>query len=217
MGKYLFQFVIAFVLVLMNACLLNAQHSSANSVPLTTNTINSNWTQQQIESANTATALSFLTKEEKETILYVNLARLYPKKFASIEVKDYTGGARLGYFAKNSTYKSSLIIALNSMKSMSALVFDSAAYQNAKCFAIESGENGIFGHTRINCPKGNFAECCSYGMDNGLEIALQWLIDDKVPSLGHRINCLNPEYTKIGVSVHSHTTYRICAVADMIW
>ena len=204
-------------LVVLNTCCLNAQNSSNNSASLSTNTINNNWTPQQIETANTAAALNFLTKEEKETILYVNLARLYPKKFAAIEVKNYTGGAKLGYFAKNSPYRTSLMIALNSMKNLPVLIFDSAAYQNAKCFAIESGENGIFGHTRINCPKGNFAECCSYGMDNGLEIALQWLIDDKVPSLGHRINCLNPEYTKIGVSFHSHTTYRVCAVADMIW
>jgi len=179
--------------------------------------INKEWTPQQIDAANTAVNVNFLTKEERETILYLNLARLYPKRFAAIEVKNYTGGERFGNFVKNSPYKASLMTTLNSMKSLKALYFDSASYQNAKCFAIESGNNGLFGHNRINCPKGNFAECCSYGMDNGLEIVLSWLIDDKVPNLGHRINCLNPEYNKIGVSIHSHTTFRICAVADMIW
>ena len=211
--KKLIHLIVLGFIICLAVCKVMAQNPERTSV----STINNGWTSQQIQAANTADDISFLTKEEKETILYINLARLYPKKFASLEVKDYTGGERFGNFAKKSTFKASLMTTLNSMKSMSVLKFDSACYQNAKCFAKESGDNGIIGHKRINCPLGNFAECCSYGMDNGLEIALGWLIDDKVPSLGHRINCLNPEYNKIGVSVHAHTAYKICAVADIIW
>jgi uncharacterized protein YkwD len=54
-------------------------------------------------------------------------------------------------------------------------------------------------------------------MDTGKDIILQLLIDDDVPSLGHRINCLNKEYTKIGVSVQPHKKWDTCAVIDMIW
>jgi hypothetical protein len=54
-------------------------------------------------------------------------------------------------------------------------------------------------------------------MDTGKDIALQLLIDDEVPSLGHRINCLSKSYTKIGVSVNFPKKWGICAVIDMIW
>jgi uncharacterized protein YkwD len=46
---------------------------------------------------------------------------------------------------------------------------------------------------------------------------MQFLIDHNVSGLGHRKNCLNVKYTKIGVSVHPHTKYDVCAVVDMIW
>ena len=54
-------------------------------------------------------------------------------------------------------------------------------------------------------------------MHTGKDIVMQLLIDHDVPSLGHRINCLNKEYTKIGVSVQPHIKWDICAVIDMIW
>jgi uncharacterized protein YkwD len=54
-------------------------------------------------------------------------------------------------------------------------------------------------------------------MDTGKDIVLQLLIDHDVPSLGHRINCLNKAYTKVGVSVQKHINTDICAVIDMIW
>ena len=191
--------------------------SNAQSPANTIDSVLRKWTQEEVNAANTAASIAELTNVEKETILYVNLARLYPKKFAKAEVETYYGNAYYGDYVKNSDYRHSLIKTLNTMKSTNALVFDEGAYENAKCFAKESGDNGITGHQRINCKKGNYAECCSYGMDNGREIALQWLIDHNVASLGHRINCLNPAYTKIAVSFHTHTKYRICAVADMIW
>ena len=53
---------------------------------------------------------------------------------------------------------------------------------------------------RIKCNDGNYAECCSYGMHSAKDIVMQLLIDHDVPSLGHRENCLNNEYSKIGVS-----------------
>jgi len=49
------------------------------------------------------------------------------------------------------------------------------------------------------------------------DIVLQLLIDHDVPSLGHRINCLNKDYSKIGVSVQNHLKWDTCAVIDMIW
>ncbi len=179
--------------------------------------ISQTWSKEQLSNANTVKDIDYLTEAEKEAIVYINLARLYPKEFASIVVENYFGTHRYGDYLKDSEYRKSLITHLKSMTPVSALVFETELYENAKCFAKEQGEAGTTGHDRINCAKGNYAECCSYGMDKGIDIAMQWLIDHGVPSLGHRINCLNRSYTKVGISVNTHTVWQNCAVADFIW
>jgi uncharacterized protein YkwD len=176
-----------------------------------------NWTTAQIEKANTAKNIEYLTTTEKECILYINLCRLYPKDFLKYEVVNYYGTEKYGDYVKNSSYRQSLMNLLNYMQPVDPLYFDNEAYKNAKCFAIEQGKAGTTGHTRIACKDGNYAECCSYGMDTGKDIVLQLLIDHDVPSLGHRVNCLNKAYTKVGVSVQKHINTDICAVIDMIW
>jgi uncharacterized protein YkwD len=172
------------------------------------------WAEEQLDSANTAANSDYLTQVEKETVMYINLARMYPQQFAQYEVQNYFGPENSGDYVKNSSYRQSLINELKNKPAAQALHPDETIYNYAKCFATESGDNGIVGHTRINCPSGLYAECCSYGMQTGKDIALQWLIDDNTPSLGHRINCMNPAYTKIGVSFHAHTKWTYCAVAD---
>ena len=149
--------------------------------------------------------------------MYINLARLYPKQFASLEVEKYYGPARYGEYVKESSYRRSLIEDLKKRKPAAALEFDKSLYDYAKCFAKELGEEGKVTHERKKCANGTFAECCSYGMATGKDIALQWLIDDKVPGLGHRENCLSVIYTKIGIGIHSHEVWDHCAVADFIW
>ncbi|HET8830126.1 MAG TPA: CAP domain-containing protein [Pelobium sp.] len=175
------------------------------------------WTVTQLKTANTAKDISVLTITEKDAIKYINLARLYPQDFAKFEVENYKGPAKYGDYLKNSPYIKSLLADLKKATPVQTLVFDNGAYENAKCFAIEQGLAGQEGHTRIKCKKGNYAECCSYGMDTGLDIVMQWLIDHNVASLGHRINCLNKSYNKIGLSIQYHKVWGKMAVADMIW
>ncbi len=173
------------------------------------------WTEEQLRLANTAKDAD-ITQVEKDAILYINLARLYPKLFLTIEVENYFGTERFVDYVKNSPYKKSLIKTLTSMKALDALMFDIKLNEDAKCFSKESGEKGIVGHTRKICKEGNYAECCSYGMTTGKDIAMSWLIDFNTQSLGHRKICLNPKYSKIGLSVHDHKKWEICAVAEFI-
>lgn len=172
------------------------------------------WSDEQLMNANTALNEIYLTSVEKEVILYINLARLYPKQFAEIEVETYEGTKKYGPYVKNSKYRSSLLKKLKSMKPVNALMPDKECYENALCFANESGKSGYVGHQRKKCPKKNYAECCSYGMDTGRDIALQWLIDHDVPKLGHRSICLDGIYSKIGISMQIHKKYETCAVAE---
>jgi hypothetical protein len=168
------------------------------------------WTVKDFESANTAKNIKVLTQEEKEVIRYINLARLFPKKFASIELKK----AIAEELYKETEYTRSLQQTLNNMKPVNALTFDQGMYQLANCFAIESGKSGSYGHHRVNCVDGFDAECCSYDCQTGLTVTLQLLIDQEVPSLGHRKICLDDEFVKVGVSIKPHSYYNYCCVLD---
>lgn len=172
------------------------------------------WSQSELNAANTAAKISGLSHEEKETIKYVNLARMYPQKFAMLEVKDYFGGEGYGNYLQNSPYRQSLMKDLGAMSPVEPVYFLQEMQNLASCFARESGSRGVIGHTRINCSKGYNGECCSYGHATAREIVLQLLIDHDVPSLGHRKICLNPRYLSIGVSIAPHTKYDNCAVLD---
>lgn len=163
------------------------------------------WKKEQLSKANTVADITYLTEIEKETILYLNLARLYPKDFIKIELSG----------TSHNHYEASLIKTLKSMNPMSPMVFDETLYEFAKCYSKEMGDKGTVGHNRRKCKNGNFAECCSYGMNTGREVVLQLLIDEGVPSLGHRKICLSERFSKIGVSVHTHKAYGTCAVLDI--
>jgi hypothetical protein len=175
------------------------------------------FTLEQYQKASTADSISYLTKIEKEAIMYLNLARMYPSLFAEFVLEKYDGPEGYSTIEKHNSYFKSLVKKLNALKSMDALFFDAKLYQNAKCFAEETGNKGGEGHHRNKCAKENFAECISYGMLSGKDIALQWLLDDRVPSLGHRNIVLDPTYHKIGLSVHPHKKWGTCAVTEIIW
>ncbi len=195
---------------------MNPYGSDAGKTPVQAASTTSEWTTEELISANTAVNVMYLTELEKEVILYVNLARLYPEKFARIEVADYVGPAKYGGYLENSPYKRSLMERLNSMSPCPTLSPTAGLSDYASCFAKESGDAGITGHSRKKCEKGYFAECCSYGMDTARDIVLQLLIDHDVESLGHRKICLDPNYRTIGTGFHSHSKYGSCCVLDII-
>ena len=172
------------------------------------------WTAAQLDAANTAKNIKSLTDAEKDAIQYINLARLYPQLFIRNELTGYNGAAGFRENLQRSSFKKSLLKELKSRRPVKALQFDQAMYASAKCYAKESGNAGSVGHKRKSCSYGYLAECCSYGVNTGKDIAMQWLIDDGVPGVMHRVNCLNADYSMIGIAVNKHKTYRNCAVAD---
>lgn len=175
------------------------------------------WSSNQLLETNTAKDLSFLTEAEKQAIMFVNLARMYPKEFASKVVANYYGNENYGDYLKGSSYQASLLKDLNKAQPVGKLVFDQAAYESAQCFALEQGKTGKTGHDRIQCKSYFYGECVSYGMETGLDIAMHWLVDHDVPSLGHREICLSARYTKIGLSKAPHKSYGVCTVADFVF
>ena len=175
-----------------------------------------NWTPEQIKTASTANEISYLTQPERDAIMYINLARLYPKQFVQIELLKYEAPKKYGNYLQNSTFKKSLINQLNRQNALPAYVYDERLYADAKCYANEMGNSGEIGHKRQNCKENNFAECCSYGMETGLDIAMKWLIDHDVADCGHRKICLDLSYSKIAICIHPHKKWAVCAVAEII-
>ena len=176
-------------------------------VLFTTFAICQTWTAEELAKANTCANTSYLTKNEKEVIQYVNLARMYPAKYAKIELVDAD---------KTTTYYKSLVKTLNSMTPVLPLTTDKKAYESAKCFALEQAKSGETGHDRENCESYFFGECCSYGKENARGVVMQLLVDNGVPSLGHREICLTAGYTAIGVSFQDHKVYGSCCVLDFV-
>lgn len=174
------------------------------------------WSKSQFDEANTARDISYLTKSEKETIMYINLCRLFPKEFLELEVNPYQIDEDYGdsVVKEFKEFKRSLQSDLQTRTPCQSLKFERALFLDAKCYSREISKNDRNPHGRIDCKKNNYAECVSFGEETGKDIALQLLVDAGVASLGHREICLYKSFSKIGVSCNSHSEYKFCAVAE---
>jgi uncharacterized protein YkwD len=167
------------------------------------------WKKEDLEKANTAKDVSWLTEEEKQVIYYLNLARINPKLFALTYSQNYLDTAGL-----KSSYTRSLQNELRRIKPMNVLLPDSALTKSAVDHAASSGKLGTTGHNgknkRFADVKGRFTlwgENCSYGYDQSLSIVMQLLIDEDHPGLGHRQNILNQNFTHLGTAIRPHQKY----------
>ena len=157
----------------------------------------------------------FATREEKNAYHYLNYARTKPKEFCEKYV--------VPNWDKNNSYENSLVQTMRSMEPVPPVYPELQLFQSALCHARTSGKSGYVGHDRQKDPKTGskcnsyfMGECCSYGYDDGLGIILQLLIDNRVPSLGHRKICLSEGYTKVGISIQPHERYDFNCVLDFM-
>ena len=171
------------------------------------------WSQHEIERANLAENTPNWTDEEKDVLLHLNLVRLFPRKYWEFEVQSQEGGS---YYPKElASLKSTLLV----MNPVNALVPDVQLTSEAACLAQLQSKSGHTGHDRgMSCPTSStfsyWAENCDYGNLDGADVIVHLLIDGGVKSLGHRKNCLNPNYQFVGVAQDTHTKYRFVTVMD---
>ncbi len=198
----------------------------------------SKWTKTEIEEADVARSINGISDFEKDVILYHNLVRLYPLKYLQVEILNLNDDLETKDKIKfpnnwigpdiNSHYYKSLISTLSRQAPLPKLTFDYGLTSTAKCLAKEQSTNGRIGHERINCTKiysnkskqiieYGTAENCGYGKYNGKDAVNSLLIDEDVPSLGHRDNILNPKFNKIGVGTDFHPKYETVIVADYLY
>lgn len=173
------------------------------------------FTKEQLKAANTAENYGKLSKEEKEVIQITNLFRMHPAKIGD----EYLAP----YFKKNkkevNNYTKSLLNDLKKAKPCAALLPEDICMKSALSHAEKMGKSDKTGHDGMSKrlkPYGFAGENCDYGHDKALDIIMSLMIDEGVPSLGHRKNILDADYTHIGVSIKPHKKYEHNCVMDFV-
>ena len=206
--------------VFLSLFLFSFRESAPVRIPDTVSPLtvfSSEWDKPEYRVCNTAAAVSYLTEAEKQIIYVLNLARMNPPLFTKTVIEKYPSFVGRPDLV-NSDYYITLRAAMRNRKPLPLLQPDLRLYGSAQCHAVSSGERGYVGHNRMTreCKDAKyfFGECCQYGYDDPLKVVMALLIDEGVPSLGHRDILLSP-YNKIGVSLQPHRSYRWNAVLDL--
>lgn len=176
------------------------------------------WTPALHKKCNTAEKLTYLQPPEKQLIQQLNMLRQQPALFARTVLVPYFNKANAAW--RQNWYYKSLYDTLLKLKPLPILLPDSLCWVSASCHARSSGQAGYVGHTRQTdeCQRQKyfFGECCQYGYHQPLDILVNLLVDEDIPSLGHRVILLSP-YKKVGVAIAPHSAYGHNTVLDFGW
>ena len=174
------------------------------------------WNDAKYLACNTAANAGYMSKEEREVVYILNLLHANPRLFANTVAAKYPAYSR----KPRLTNLPEFISLLDTLRTLDPKPFvgpDSLCFESAKCHAITSGIEGYVGHDRKTeeCKKKrrHNGECCQYGTKDPLSIVMSLLIDEKVPTLGHRFLFLST-FKGIGVSIQPHKTYGTNTVID---
>ncbi|WP_443939764.1 CAP domain-containing protein [Pedobacter sp. MW01-1-1] len=197
------------------------------------------WTQAEYDRANTAEHANFLSNEEKDVILYLNLIRMDGEKFYNTllqeyienynnKVRKYRNYAELR-LTPNNWYYTSLWKNLRGVKNLPLFYPDEKLSKASKNHALDLYRNNLAGHESSNgdsfnkrlsyyYPNKTMSENIDFGYSTSLEIVCHLLLDCGVPNLGHRLTILDQKYklNTVGVSIQPHRRYEWCAVIDYI-
>ena len=175
------------------------------------------YTEAQLKAANTAENVSYLSKEEKLVVYYMNLARMDGKMFIETYLKDLK--------SSNKIDEKSLIEELSIIKGLPMLYPNQKLCEAASFHAKDIGDAGLVQHESSDGTSpgerikryyngGAMAENVSCAFEDGMNIVMQMLVDEGIENHVHRANILNPKFNRIGVSIHSHSKYNYCCVQD---
>jgi uncharacterized protein YkwD len=191
------------------------------------------WDIQRLDTARNA---GYLSRLEKDLILEMNKVRSDPKKYAELYILPrtrYFKGNNYSLAAGRSIATREGVraveechAALSAMEGVPLLYPREGLSRAARDHAEDQGEAGSTGHTggdgssfeeriqRYGKWSGVTAENISYGSSTSRDVVCQLLIDDGVPSRGHRLNIMNRAYGYVGVAAASHSRYETVCVID---
>jgi uncharacterized protein YkwD len=182
-----------------------------------------------VDEIDTARDTDYLTEDEKDVILATNAVRSDPEKFANLYVikeMEYYEGTLMLYPGEIAIQTQEgvkpvkeLYSELIQRKKLGLLYPSRGMSQAAADHALDQAKTGRIGHVgedgsdpfeRMN-RYGKWVktagENIAYGPKRGLRIILGLLIDDGVPSRGHRTNILKENYNLSGVGIDFHPLY----------
>lgn len=199
----------------------------------------STWTKEELRAANTAEDEKYLTGEEKDMVIYMNLARMDGEKFFNTYFQNYMeqhNRQMIKYsnykelkISKSDKYYRSLETDLKKVKGMSTLWPDEAMSWVAEQHAKDMNKNNYATHNSLDgrtvkdrigkmYPRKACGENLAFGYASGLANTCMLLLDRGVPNLGHRKIILSDDYkfNYIGISIQPHKGYKYCSVTDFV-
>ena len=197
------------------------------------------WTDAEFKRANTAANASYLTNEEKNVVMYMNLIRIDGEKFYYTFLEDYINNynAKVKQYrnynelriTRNNSYYTSLLKHLRGIKNLPVFYPNDKLTSLSRSHAQDLNRNNLDTHESSNgdkfskrlstyFPNKAMSENIDFGYSNSLDIVCHLLLDCGVPSLGHRFNLLDQKYklNTVGLSIQPHPSYTWCAVIDFV-
>ena len=176
----------------------------------------------------------FLSPLENAVVYEINMARTAPRNYASFleQFKKYYDGKLLKLPKKTPILTEEGVGAvveairfLRSMKPTSPLNPSRGMSWGARDHVKDQGSSGSSQHkgsdgsqpwdrvNRYGTWEKSIAENISYGSDKARNMVIGLIVDDGVPSRGHRKNIFNPDFRVIGVACGRHSTYgTVCVI-----
>jgi uncharacterized protein YkwD len=182
-----------------------------------------------------ALPLLFLAALQMQMINEINLVRTDPKGYAKLltnRLRYYEGNllelpgqipirTQEGVRALEET-----IQALKIARPVPALKLSEGLSRAAADHVKDQGRHGLFGHQgtdgstpasragRYSSGPAQVGENVSYGAWIPRDVVIDLLVDDGVPSRGHRRNMLNPAYQHAGAACGNHSKFGTMCVID---
>ena len=172
---------------------------------------------------------------EIEIVAELNLARTRPDVYMGI-LNDYRAsikGNRLEVpgettilLEEGTKAVDEAIAFLKKQRALSPLVLSRGLSLAARDHALDQGKTGQTGHTgsdrstmgtrieRYGQWQKTAGENIAYGGQTVRDFMIQLIVDDGVPSRGHRTNIFNPEFLVVGIAVGTHPVFRTICVQN---
>lgn len=183
---------------------------------------------------NTAFRADYFQVLEKEIILEMNKVRADPSKYAELKIKPMLKkfiGKK--YIQQNKTYTTKegtsavqeCYRVLHKTSSSGLLYPNEELSRAAQDHVRDQGKTGVIGHIGndnssplkrvkryLNSDYIYIGENISYGISSADDIVSFFLINDGMPSRGHRETLLNPKFNMAGVACGKHLVYETMCV-----